>query len=74
MYVLGANATKVDVLSLNAPGRAQNIQSLDLAAPSKKAGLTISKYLDSAEICNFLTAWFPDPDNLQGMTAFVKGA
>jgi len=54
MYVLSPGATKVDVLSLNAPGKAQNIQSLDIAGPAKKAGLTIN------------------PNNLQGMTAFVK--
>jgi len=54
MYVLSPGATKVDVLSLNAPGKAQNIQSLDIAGPAKSAGLTIN------------------PNNLQGMTAFVN--
>lgn len=43
VYVMSANATKLDVLSLNAPGQAKNIQSLDLAGPTKNAGLTISK-------------------------------
>lgn len=43
MYVLSANATRVDVLSLNAPGQAQNIQKLDIAGPAKAANLTVSK-------------------------------
>jgi len=54
MYVLTPNATAVNVLSLNAPGQAQNIQTLDFSGAAKKAGLTIN------------------PNNLQGMTAFVK--
>lgn len=42
MYVLAAGASKVDVLSLNTPGNAQNIQTLDIAGPAKSAGLTIN--------------------------------
>jgi hypothetical protein len=56
LYVMSANATKIDVLSLNAPGQAQHIQSVDIAAPAKRVGLAIN------------------PDNLQGMTTFVKAA
>ncbi|KAF5391550.1 hypothetical protein D9757_002341 [Collybiopsis confluens] len=41
MYVLSANATAIDVLSLNAPGKAQNIQRVDIAGPAKAAGLTV---------------------------------
>ncbi|KIK63077.1 hypothetical protein GYMLUDRAFT_72314 [Collybiopsis luxurians FD-317 M1] len=41
MYVLAANATAIDVLSLNAPGQAQNIQKVDIAGPAKAAGLTV---------------------------------
>jgi hypothetical protein len=44
MYVLSANATRINVLSLDAPGQAQNIQSLDIAGPAKNAGLMISQY------------------------------
>lgn len=42
MYVLSANASRVDVLALNAPGQAQNIQRLDLAGPAKASGVTIT--------------------------------
>lgn len=71
---MSANATKVDVLSLNAPGQAQNIQSLDLAAPAKSAGLTISESLQSLLNLYLSDCCLPDPNNLQGMTTFVKGA
>jgi len=40
MYVLTANASAVNVLSLNGPGQAQTIQTLDIAGPAKRAGLT----------------------------------
>jgi len=42
MYVLAANATQVKVLSLNAPGKAAALQTVDIAGPAKAAGLTIS--------------------------------
>ncbi|KAJ7593110.1 hypothetical protein C8J56DRAFT_930417 [Mycena floridula] len=42
MFVLTPNATAVNVLSLNAPGQAQNIQKVDIAKPAKAAGLKIS--------------------------------
>ncbi|KAG7096818.1 hypothetical protein E1B28_004227 [Marasmius oreades] len=42
MFVLSANATRVDVLSLDAPGQAKNIQKLDIAGPAKAAGLKIN--------------------------------
>ncbi|KAF8896353.1 hypothetical protein BD779DRAFT_1608605 [Infundibulicybe gibba] len=42
MYVLAANATAINVLSLNGPGEAESIQKVDIAAPAKVAGLTIS--------------------------------
>jgi 6-phosphogluconolactonase (cycloisomerase 2 family) len=41
MYVLGANATTVDVLALNAPGEATGIQSLQMAAIAQDAGLAL---------------------------------
>jgi len=41
MYVNAANATAVDVLSLNAPGKAQSVQKLDIAGPAKSAGLPV---------------------------------
>jgi hypothetical protein len=44
MYVLAANATQVKVLSLNAPGKATALQTVDIAGPAKAAGLTISKH------------------------------
>ncbi|RDB25934.1 hypothetical protein Hypma_006579 [Hypsizygus marmoreus] len=42
MYVLSANATAIDVLSLDAPGQARNIQKLDIASPAKAAGVKIN--------------------------------
>ncbi|KAJ7494743.1 hypothetical protein B0H11DRAFT_2003209 [Mycena galericulata] len=42
LYVLAANATNVKVLSLNAPGKATALQTLDIAGPAKAAGLTVS--------------------------------
>ncbi|KAL0573677.1 hypothetical protein V5O48_008274 [Marasmius crinis-equi] len=42
MYILSANATRVDVLSIDGPAQAQNIQRLDLAGPGKASGLKIS--------------------------------
>jgi len=68
---LAAGASTIDVLSLGAPGQAQNIQTLDIAGPAKSAGLTISMYSAfprGREFANRLT----DPNNFQGMTAFVK--
>ncbi|KAJ7707686.1 hypothetical protein B0H17DRAFT_1325460 [Mycena rosella] len=56
MYVLAANASQVQILSLNAPGKAAALQTLDIAGPAKAAGLTVN------------------PDNLQGMTTFIKKA
>ncbi|GLB40423.1 hypothetical protein LshimejAT787_0802940 [Lyophyllum shimeji] len=41
MYVLSANATRIDVLSLNAPGKARNIQKLDIAGPARASGVKI---------------------------------
>lgn len=44
MYVLAANATTIDVLALNAPGKAQTIQKLAVAATAQKANLKLSQY------------------------------
>ncbi|KAH9857311.1 hypothetical protein C2E23DRAFT_873962 [Lenzites betulinus] len=42
MYVLAPGAQTVEVLSLDAPGDAKHIQTLQLAGPTKAAGVTIS--------------------------------
>jgi len=42
MFVLAANATQVKVLSLNAPGKAAALQTVDIAGPAKAAGLTVN--------------------------------
>jgi len=42
MFVLAANATSVKVLSLNAPGQAAALQTIDIAGPASRAGLTIN--------------------------------
>lgn len=44
MYVLAAGDTAIDVLALNAPGQAQNIQKLDLSGPAKAVGLGLSEH------------------------------
>lgn len=43
MYVMSPNATSIQVLALNAPGKAQNIQKVDFSGPAKRAGLTVTK-------------------------------
>ncbi|KAI0652513.1 hypothetical protein C8Q79DRAFT_896588 [Trametes meyenii] len=42
MYVLAPGAKTVEVLSLDSPGNAKHVQTLDLAGPTKKAGVTIN--------------------------------
>ncbi|TFY66579.1 hypothetical protein EVG20_g4513 [Dentipellis fragilis] len=43
MYVLQPNTTSVSVLALNAPGKAQNIQTMDFSQQASQVGLKISK-------------------------------
>jgi len=43
IYVLAAGATAVDVLQINGAGDFKSVQTLDIAAPAKKAKLTINK-------------------------------
>ncbi|KZP30041.1 hypothetical protein FIBSPDRAFT_726282 [Athelia psychrophila] len=71
MYILAANATSIDVLSLEAPGQAKRIQTLGLMAPAKKAGITISEC--SCLLATYLCSrQFSGPKNLQGMSTLVK--
>ncbi|KAI8990691.1 hypothetical protein BD414DRAFT_514418 [Trametes punicea] len=42
LYVLAPGTQTVEVLSLDGPGNAQHVQSLDLAGPAKAAGVTIN--------------------------------
>jgi len=42
LFVLAANATSIDVLLLDAPGKAQNIQTLAMGAEAKAAGLELT--------------------------------
>ncbi|KAJ7248167.1 hypothetical protein B0H12DRAFT_728939 [Mycena haematopus] len=42
IYILAPGATQVRVLSLNAPGKATALQTVDIAGPAKAAGLTVS--------------------------------
>lgn len=51
LYVLAANATAVDVLSLGGPGQATNIQKLDISGPAHGAGLQIRKPRPFFSIC-----------------------
>jgi hypothetical protein len=75
MYVLQPNATKVSVLALNAPGQATSLQSIDIAGPASKVGLAIGMPLifllvsPNPDQAQFL---YVDPNNLQGMTSFIR--
>ncbi|KAJ8456470.1 hypothetical protein ONZ51_g12108 [Trametes cubensis] len=42
MYVLAPGTQSVEVLSLDAPGNAQHVQSLQISGPAKASGVTIS--------------------------------
>jgi hypothetical protein len=42
MFIMASNATAVKVLTLNAPGKATPLQTVDIAGPAKAAGLTVS--------------------------------
>jgi len=44
LYVLAANATSINVLSLPAPAQAKTVQTLNFAGPIKAAGLTINPF------------------------------
>ncbi|KAH9851903.1 hypothetical protein C2E23DRAFT_828093 [Lenzites betulinus] len=41
LYVLGANATVVDVFALNGPGKAQQIASVSVSGPARSAGVPL---------------------------------
>jgi hypothetical protein len=43
LYVLAANQTSVEVLSLNGPGQAQNVQTYDFSVAAIAAGVTMDK-------------------------------
>ena len=42
LYVLAPNATEIQVLSIQKAGEGKNIETLNMAGPTKAAGLTIS--------------------------------
>nr|GAT60751.1 predicted protein [Mycena chlorophos] len=42
MYILASGSAKLEVLSLNAPGKAQALQSVDLTAPLEKANVDVT--------------------------------
>lgn len=43
LYVLAANATTVNVLSVNTPGKATTVQNFNFAAAAKAAGIKFGK-------------------------------
>lgn len=45
LYVLAANKTSIDVLSLNSPGNAKSVGSFSFASAAKSMKVTISKFL-----------------------------
>ncbi|KAG9101636.1 hypothetical protein FRC06_002759, partial [Ceratobasidium sp. 370] len=55
MYVLSANATSVDVLSLNGPGKATHLQRLNVRSAVSSSGSPVPI----------------NGNNLQGMAAYV---
>jgi hypothetical protein len=48
--VLGANATQVQVLSLEGPGQAKTVQTVSIAGAAKKAGLKISSNMQGMTV------------------------
>jgi hypothetical protein len=42
LYILGANKTQVQVMTLAGQGKAATTQNVDISSPAKRAGLTIS--------------------------------
>jgi hypothetical protein len=44
LYILAPNATQVQVMSLDAPGKATSLQTIDISAPAKRAGLSINAF------------------------------
>ena len=71
LYVLAPNATEIQVLSIQKAGEGKNIETLNIAGPTKAAGLTIS--MSYFFPCSLRDAhfFFTDPFNLQGMTTFI---
>ena len=45
LYILEPNATSVQVMSVNVPGQAKELNSFNLAGPAQASGLLISTYL-----------------------------
>jgi hypothetical protein len=75
MYVLAAGTTSIDVLALNAPGQAKNIQNLDFSGPASAVGLIISMYpcfVFAADHTLTGLTHYAGSDNVQGMTSFIK--
>ena len=72
MYVMAANATSIMVMSLDAPGKAKPIQQFNFANEAKQAGVTIGTHLWQLLPLFDSDPWV-DPNNLQGMTVFIKG-
>jgi hypothetical protein len=50
LYVLGANATQVQVVSLEGPGQAKTVQTVPIASAAKKAGLKISSNMQGMTV------------------------
>ncbi|PIL31344.1 hypothetical protein GSI_06042 [Ganoderma sinense ZZ0214-1] len=44
LYVLAPNTTSIEILSLESAGNAKHISTLDIAGPTKAAGITISQF------------------------------
>ena len=44
LYVLGANATSVEIFSLDGPAKAKQIATVNIQSPARAAGVTISKF------------------------------
>ena len=73
IYVLAANATSIDVLSIDSPGLALRQNALNLVGPTRAAGINISESPRSTAPllrCR-LTYSYTDANNLQGLTTFT---
>ena len=72
LYTLMPGVMSVQVMSLNAPGQAVPIQTLDISGPAAAIGFPISAfvicfYFNGIHCCNRV-----DGTNISGMTTYVR--
>ena len=76
LYVLSANATSIDVMSLAAAGQATKLQTVNFAPLADKAGLLVSEYRPPLpSLCYILNLLPSRPDRppRNGRLHIIKG-